>query len=174
MESLESRKLFAASLPSGFTETQVVTGLPEVTSMDFSPDGRLFITELDGKGRVVKNGQKLATPFVSLNVDRYNNRGLIGIEFDPDFAVNRYLYVFYSRPDPNNPDVVDNNSVNRVSRFRASNTDKDVYESGSEVVLLDNIPNDWAATMAAPCTLAKMACSISRRATRESPRTRRI
>ncbi|MGB7156792.1 MAG: PQQ-dependent sugar dehydrogenase [Tepidisphaeraceae bacterium] len=142
MEALEVRRHFAANLPSGFREVQVVTGLPEVTSMDFSPDGRLFITELDGSVRVVKNGQKLATPFLQLNVDRYNNRGLIGIEFDPNFAVNRYVYVFYSTPDPSNPDVVDNNSVNRVSRFRASNTNKDVYETGSEVVLLNNIPND--------------------------------
>jgi glucose/arabinose dehydrogenase len=141
MEGLEKRNLFAAALPSGFTETRVVTGLPEVTSMEFSPDGRLFITELAGKVSIIKNGSKLSTPFMSIPVDRYNNRGLIGLTFDPNFAVNRYIYIFYSKVDPNNPDVANNGSVNRLSRFRASNTNKDVVEAGSEVVLLDNIPN---------------------------------
>src|SRR3954471_11910931 len=82
--ALESRRMLAATLPAGFKETQVATGLAEVTSMDFAPDGRLFVTELDGKIRVIKNGQKLATPFLSINVDRYNNRGLIGLTFDPN------------------------------------------------------------------------------------------
>ena len=141
MEGLETRNLFAASLPSGFTETRVVTGLPEVTSMEFSPDGRIFITELAGKVSIIKNGAKLSTPFMSIPVDRYNNRGLIGLTFDPNFATNRYIYIFYSKVDPNNPDVANNGSVNRLSRFRASNTNKDVVEAGSEVVLLDNIPN---------------------------------
>src|SRR5688500_9958703 len=142
VERLEGRRLFAASLPEGFEETRVVTGLEEVTSMDFAPDGRLFVTELDGRVRVVKNGQKLSTPFLSLKVDQYNNRGLIGLTFDPNFASNRYVYVFYSKPDSDEPNVADNDSVNRISRFRASASNPDVAEAGSEVVLLDNIPND--------------------------------
>jgi glucose/arabinose dehydrogenase len=141
MEGLESRRHFAVTLPAGFKETRIVTGLPEVTSMEFAPDGRLFITELAGKVRIVKNGVALSTPFLSLNVDQFNNRGLIGLTFDPNFALNRYIYVFYSKVDPNNPDVENNASANRVSRFTANNTNKDVYQMGSEVVLLDNIPN---------------------------------
>jgi glucose/arabinose dehydrogenase len=141
-EPLEARRLLAATLPAGFRETRVVTGLDEVTSMDFAPDGRLFVTELDGRVRVVKDGRKLAAPFLSLEVDRYNNRGLIGLTFDPDFEANRYVYVFYSRPDPSTPDVRDNASANRLSRFRASAGNRDVVEAGSEVVLLDDIPND--------------------------------
>src|SRR5215212_1269853 len=116
VDRLEPRQLLAATLPAVFKETLVATGLAEVTSMDFAPDGRLFVTELDGKIRVIKNGVKLATPFMSIKVDRYNNRGLIGLEFDPNFATNRYLYVFYSRPDLNNPDIHDNTTKNRVSR----------------------------------------------------------
>lgn len=142
LEQLEPRRLLAATLPAGFKETQFATGFEEVTSMDFAPDGRLFVTELDGRVRVVKNGSTLSTPFLSLKVDRYNNRGLIGLTFDPNFATNRYVYVFYSRPDLSNPNVVDNSTKNRVSRFRASGTNGDVVEAGSEVVLLDNIPND--------------------------------
>jgi glucose/arabinose dehydrogenase len=144
VEGLESRRHFAATLPAGFVETKYVGDLPEVTSMDFAPDGRLFITEVAGRVRVVtSNGVKLSTPFMTIPVDHYNNRGLIGLEFDPNFSVNRYIYVFYSTRDPNNPDVKDNNSVNRISRFTASNTNKDLVQAGSEVVLVDNIPNEW-------------------------------
>src|SRR5690349_19377524 len=134
-ERLEPRRFFAATLPDGFKETRVVTGLNEVTSMDFAPDGRLFVTELDGKVRVIKNGQKLSKSLLSIEVDRYNNRGLIGLTFDPNFATNRYVYVFYSKADSSNPNVPNNGSRNRVSRFRASATNPDVVESGSEVVL---------------------------------------
>jgi glucose/arabinose dehydrogenase len=102
----------------GVAESVVASGINRAVQMDFAPDGRLFVTELDGKVRVIKNGAKLSTPFMSIKVDRYNNRGLIGLTFDPNFASNRYLYVFYSRPDLSNPDVQNNSTKNRVSRRR--------------------------------------------------------
>ena len=142
-ERLEGRCLLAATLPAGFKETLVATGFEEVTSMKFAPDGRLFVTELDGRVRVItKEGNKLSTPFLTLKVDRYSNRGLIGFTFDPNFATNRYVYVFYSRPDTVNPNEAYSNSKNRLSRFRASATNPNVVEPGSEVVLLDGMPND--------------------------------
>src|SRR5688500_3732116 len=115
MEGLESRRHFAAVLPSGFTETKYVGDLPEVTSMDFAPDGRLFITEVAGRVRVItKDGVKLSTPFMTIPVDRYNNRGLIGLEFDPHFSVNRFIFVFYSTTDPTNPNVQHSDSAIRI------------------------------------------------------------
>ena len=39
-DTLESRKLLAATLPEGFAEALVVGGLTSPTSMDFAPDGR--------------------------------------------------------------------------------------------------------------------------------------
>ena len=59
----------AATLPSGFTETLVASGVPVPTAMAFAPDGRLFVTQQNGKLRVIKNGTLLATPFVTLTVD---------------------------------------------------------------------------------------------------------
>ena len=73
--ALGSAALFGASpaasatLPSGFAETQVATGLASPTAMAFAPDGRLFVAEQGGRLRVIKNGTLLAAPFITLSVD---------------------------------------------------------------------------------------------------------
>jgi glucose/arabinose dehydrogenase len=115
----------AATLPSGFTETQL-TGLTNPTAMAFAPDGRLFICQQGGVLRVVKNGALLATPFMTLTVNSSGERGLLGIAFDPNFATNNFLYVYYTVPTAP--------IHNRVSRFTANG---DVVFAGSELVILD-------------------------------------
>ena len=102
--------------------------------MEFSPDGRLFVCLQTGQVRVIKNGSLLATPFLSLAVDSSGERGLLGIAFDPNFANNHYVYVYYTIPTPP--------VHNRVSRFTAAG---DIAASGSEVVLL-NLDNLSSAT----------------------------
>ena len=59
----------AATLPSGFGEVVVASGLQRPTAMAFAPDGRLFICEQGGTLRVVKNSTLLATPFVTVTVN---------------------------------------------------------------------------------------------------------
>ncbi len=49
----------AATLPAGFAETAVVTGLSSPTAMAFAPDGRAFVCLQGGSLRVVKNGALL-------------------------------------------------------------------------------------------------------------------
>ena len=68
-----------ATLPDGFTETQVVTGLDYPTAMAFTPDGRILVCEQGGQLRVVKNGVLLSTPFLSVPVDSQGERGLVGV-----------------------------------------------------------------------------------------------
>jgi len=124
----------AATLPTGFSETMVSSGLSSPTAMDFAPDGRLFVCQQGGQLRVIKNGVLLATPFVTLTVDSSGERGLLGIAFDPSFATNNFVYVYYTVPG--------SPSHNRVSRFTASG---DVAASGSEVAIL-NLDNLSTAT----------------------------
>src|SRR5438067_1586943 len=76
----------AGTLPIGFTETVLASGLSQVTAMEFAPDGRLFVCEQSGRLRVIKNGSLLDQPFVSLAVDSGGERGLLGIAFDPNFS----------------------------------------------------------------------------------------
>lgn len=112
--------------PSGFQESLFISGLFAPTAMAFAPDGRLFVAQQNGQLKVEKNGQLLATPFLTLNVDSTGERGLLGVAFDPDFTNNQYIYVYYTTA-----------SVpvhNRVSRFTAVG---DTALPGSEVVLLD-------------------------------------
>jgi glucose/arabinose dehydrogenase len=116
----------AATLPAGFTEVQVAGGLASPTAMQFAPDGRLFICEQGGRLRVVRNGQLLPSPFLTLSVSASGERGLLGVAFDPNFAVNQFVYVYYTATSPT--------IHNRVSRFTANG---DVAQPGSETVLLD-------------------------------------
>src|SRR3977135_9654 len=119
----------AATLPTGFTESMIAHGLSGPTAMDFAPDGRLFVCQQGGQLRVIKNGSLLSTPFVSLTVDSSGERGLLGVAFDPNFATNSFVYVYYTATTPA--------THNRVSRFTASGVNPDVAAAGSEVAILD-------------------------------------
>jgi glucose/arabinose dehydrogenase len=70
----------AATLPTGFTETQI-SGLSSPTAMAIAPDGRIFVCLQGGSLRVIKNGALLPTPFLTLTVDPTGERGLLGIAF---------------------------------------------------------------------------------------------
>jgi glucose/arabinose dehydrogenase len=95
--------------------------------MAFAPDGRIFVAELGGRLRVIKNGALLVTPFVTVNVaGGGGERGLAGIVLDPNFASNHYIYVYYTAPTPT--------IHSRLSRFTANG---DVAVAGSERVILE-------------------------------------
>ena len=97
--------------------------------MEIAPDGRIFVCQQGGALRVIKNGVLLPTPFMTLTVDPAGERGLLGIAFDPNFASNNFLYVYYTVPfEPRH---------NRVSRFTANG---DVVLPGSEAILLELDP----------------------------------
>jgi glucose/arabinose dehydrogenase len=116
----------AATLPTGFAEAQVATGLTNPTAMAFAPDGRLFVCQQGGQLRVIKNGALLATPFLTVNTDQSGERGLLDVAFDPNFATNQFVYIYYTVPT--------SPVHNRVSRFTASG---DGAVTGSEVVILE-------------------------------------
>jgi len=114
-----------ANLPPNFVETQI-NGLASPTAMTLAPDGRIFVCEQTGNLRVIKNGALLPTPFLTVTVDSSGERGLLGVAFDPNFAANQFIYVYYTA---NFPTI-----HNRVSRFIANG---DVAVLGSELVILD-------------------------------------
>jgi len=116
----------AASVPAGFSESLVASGLSNPTAMQFAPDGRLFVAEQGGRLRVIKDGALLPTPFLTVTVSSVGERGLLGIAFDPAFAVNAHIYVYYTATTPT--------IHNRISRFTASG---DVAVPGSEVIILE-------------------------------------
>jgi uncharacterized repeat protein (TIGR03806 family) len=113
-------------LPEGFSDTVIATGLTGATAMEIAPDGRIFVCEQTGTLRVIKDGKLLSEPFVTLPVDSYWERGLLGIALHPDFGKNQFVYLCYvaALPYPHH----------RVSRFTARE-DKAVPDS--EVILLE-------------------------------------
>jgi glucose/arabinose dehydrogenase/regulation of enolase protein 1 (concanavalin A-like superfamily) len=109
-----SAALPAATLPSGFTETEVASFSGSPTCMEFSPEGKLFIAQQNGVMPVWQNGSQLAANFfvnAPLVTDSSGERGLLGIAFDPNFATNRFVYVYYT--------ISGGDHHNRVSRFTA-------------------------------------------------------
>src|SRR4029450_2021633 len=89
-------------------------------------DGRLFVCQQSGSLRVIKNGVLLPTPFLTVSTDSSGERGLLGVAFDPNFASNQRVYIYYTVPG--------SPPHNRVSRFIASG---DVAVPGSETVILE-------------------------------------
>jgi glucose/arabinose dehydrogenase len=113
--------------PAGFTRTaNYVTGLGDATAFAQAPDGRLFVATQTGAMRVVKNDALLSTPFMTLAVDSNGERGLLGVAFHPDFAVNQFVYAYYTVPG--------SPPHNRVSRFTANG---DVVTVASELPIVD-------------------------------------
>ena len=121
-----SSSVSAATLPAGFSESVVASGMSVPTAMAQAPDGRIFVTEQAGSLRVIKNGALLATPFVTVSTTASGERGLLGVAFDPNFVENHYVYVYYTVPTAP--------IHNRVSRFTANG---DVAVAGSEFVVMD-------------------------------------
>ncbi|HET6883315.1 MAG TPA: PQQ-dependent sugar dehydrogenase [Pirellulales bacterium] len=113
-------------LPDGFKVATLTTGLTGATAMEAARDGRIFVCEQTGALRVVKEGELLPTPFVTLPVDSTWERGLIGVTVDPRFPEEPYVYVCYvaRQPYPHHC----------VSRFTAKG---DVAAAGSERILLE-------------------------------------
>ena len=68
--------VLAATVPSGFIDETVVTGL-SIRPRWPSP-GRPPVRLPTGRLRVVKNGQLLATPFLTVTVSSSGERGLLG------------------------------------------------------------------------------------------------
>ena len=122
-------------LPSGFRQSVVVTGISQATSMEFSPDGRLFVADQGGTVWVVEDGTLLETPFLTIPAVTFQREGgLLGITLDPEFESNGYLYAFYTL------ELGEPGLTNRVSRFTSSAEDANVADPNSELVLLDAIP----------------------------------
>jgi putative heme-binding domain-containing protein len=113
-------------LPPGFAMEKVSGGLTAAAALAVAADGRVFVCEQIGSLRVIKHGQTLPEPFVTLRVDHYWERGLIGVALDPEFSSNGFLYVTYVTSDPY--------PHHRISRFTAAG---DVAAWGSEHILLE-------------------------------------
>ncbi len=97
----------ALAYPAGFQEETLVSGLTRPTAVDWTPDGRRLIAEQDGVLKVSAPGSTTAQTVLDLRgeVNSGNDRGLLGLAADADFASNGYVYLLYTRElTPGMPD----------------------------------------------------------------------
>ncbi len=127
-----SAPLVAAAPPAGFTDTLVAT-VESPTSLAFAPSGRILVTTQFGALRVIANGTLLPESALDLasSVCTSSEQGLLGVEVDPAFTANGYVYLYYTRS-------ASGSCANRVSRFTMTG---DVVDPATETVLVDGIPS---------------------------------
>jgi glucose/arabinose dehydrogenase len=127
--------------PLGFDDA-LVARVPNPIGMAFTPDGRLLVTTQAGRVHVVAGGTLLADPAIDLSARVCTDRewGLGGVAVHPQFAQNRFVYLYYTFKKSGTCDFQASTSpVNRLSRFVLG--DDNVIDPSSEAVLLDNIPS---------------------------------
>ena len=75
-------------------EVSVLVGdLDTPWAIDFSPDGRIFVTERSGSIRIIKDGILQTEPWLTLDVTESGESGLLGLALDPQFIRNGFVYV---------------------------------------------------------------------------------
>ncbi len=123
----------------------VAQGFAHPVVLEEAPDGsgRLFIVDQTGQIWIrTTDGSLLAEPFLDVQ-DRmveinpgYDERGLLGLAFHPDYASNGRFFVYYSAPLRDSaPDDWDHTS--HLSEFHVSHHDPNVADAASEIVLME-------------------------------------
>ena len=78
----------------------LITGLSVPVDIVAPGDGRLFIVEQNGKIKVWNGNSVLATPFLDASAittyDVGGERGLLSMAFHPNYATNRYFFIYYN------------------------------------------------------------------------------
>ncbi len=105
--------------------------------------GRLFVTEQTGAVRIVDgSGNIVKEPFIDVSermvkpFSAYDESGLLGIAFHPDYVHNGRFFLFYNAlPTVDTPEGY--HSTVRVAEFLASDDDPNQADPASEKVLLE-------------------------------------
>ncbi len=116
---------------------QVIGGLTRPVTIANAGDDRLFVVEADGRILAYQVTDDVPFAFVSTyldirdRVECCSERGLLGLAFHPNFASNRYFFVFYTRKGTGGAlgDLV-------IARYRAPSASSNLVDPGTERILL--------------------------------------
>lgn len=98
---------------------------------------RMFIVEKTGRIDIIKNGTLLRIPFLDIKsklsklIPFYDERGLLGLAFHPEYQMNGRFFVFYSAPTMT--PGMDHKDV--IAEYHVS-ANPDVADPASEIILL--------------------------------------
>jgi len=120
--------------------TVVAQGFNTPTVLTHPNDGtnRLFVADQIGKIYIIEDGTLLQAPFLDISNNLvspfilYDERGLLGLAFHPNYNDNGKFYVYYSAPETG--EGIDHKSV--VSEFRVSPGDDNIADLESEKMIL--------------------------------------
>jgi glucose/arabinose dehydrogenase len=130
--------LAAAGIPAGLTlerfpDASTTFSQPIGISAPNDNSGRVFIIERCDGIVIVKNGAVLPTPFVSIATACSSEQGILGLAFDPFFAMNGTFYVAYTAPNSDPSIGASNDQV--LARYEVSAGDPDVANPTGTVIL---------------------------------------
>jgi glucose/arabinose dehydrogenase len=126
----------------------VATGLSAPIYATHAGDGsgRLFIVEQSGQIRIVQNDVLLPTPFLDI-ADKlpalnafFDERGLLGLAFHPDYPTNGRFFIRYSVPrdgDPFEPCFGTSRGCHSevLAEYSVSAADSNLADPASEIIL---------------------------------------
>lgn len=110
--------------------TVIAENLSVPWDIEFLPDKMLLVTERAGiVSRINPTTSEKTTLLTIDSVKQIGEGGMHGVALHPDFADNKYVYIYYTYAGNNN------STLNRVSRF--SYTDQSLTD---ETIVVDAIP----------------------------------
>ena len=115
-----------ASVPANYDLVKLDDNTFDPMQLDVSADRKVYYVEREGPIKVIDQTTNHTSTVATLNAFTANESGVLGMALDPNFATNRFMYVYYS---PNTSENVD-----QLSRFTLAADD--TFVAGSEKVVL--------------------------------------
>ncbi|WP_326763840.1 ThuA domain-containing protein [Streptomyces sp. NBC_01591] len=112
---------------SGYEKVALDDNTADPMELDVAKDGRVFYVQRSGEVNIYDPATHATTTAGKLDVYTGGEDGLVGMELDPDFMKNHWIYLYYAPADATE-------DVNRLSRFTVKGN---TLDRASEKKLLD-------------------------------------
>ncbi|XNR95369.1 ThuA domain-containing protein [Streptomyces sp. R-74717] len=112
---------------SGYEKVTLDDNTADPMELDVAKDGRVFYIQRSGEVNIYDPATHATTTAGKLDVYTGGEDGLVGMELDPDFKKNHWIYLYYAPAGATE-------DVNRLSRFTVKGT---TLELTSEKKLID-------------------------------------
>ncbi|MGW6057754.1 ThuA domain-containing protein [Streptomyces sp. NPDC055189] len=113
---------------SGYEKTALDDNTADPMELDVAKDGQVFYVQRSGEVKIFDPKSHSTSTAGKLDVYTGGEDGLIGMELDPKFATNRWIYLYYAPAKATD-------DVNRLSRFTVKKDN--TLDLASEKKLLD-------------------------------------
>jgi glucose/arabinose dehydrogenase len=136
---LAPRSSRAVTAPPGFVVENAFPGqtFPFALQIVFLPDGRKLVV---GQGGTIWVMSPTGERHVFLDISPVtlggSGRGLLGVAIDPDFAVNRWVYLAYTVDPDSNGNHDDDEAYSRIVRYQVSAGDPNTVDPSTRQVLI--------------------------------------